>query len=584
MIASEPLATSWFAPALSSWPLAPDRCLVRNPLNGAVLELSSGEFAIVSACEGCQPLAAHEAHAARELSAPPAHRPAFRGLLERCAREGLFVSLPDLVARFGAPSPALASPLGGIAIRTADRPQLLARLLESAAKLEARAAIQRRWLVFDDSRDPAHALANRAAIAGCRNLDVAYRGCGEAATLAAELRAAFPHAKDEIAWLLEAGGDAEATYGRPLNQALLCFAGRAFLSVDDDVVLDARRPARMQPGFTVSDDADDLAWYDDAEAMWRDCPPLPLDPLAAHADWLGMPLAAAWARAGAQAGPLGEIRFAAEQAERFAPKARVLFTHNHACGDPGSSLLPLQLLSLPPSSRQWLAAHPGAAASAFAQRVNWRGQTRLRLAPRRVFTLTTLAGIDNSQLMPPAARTHRSEDVLLGIVAQLIHPHAWMVDLPFGLPHLRVPSKQWLPPDVSFLQEPLHVLYALLDEHAASIVAESPRGRLMAAAVLLQDVAAMNDATLSEVLLEHASDAGSRTLFAIAEQLDSADTPPQWKALLAPWLKSPALAVDADSLRGRMLAPGTVRSLADTYGRAMAVWPDLWQFCRERFK
>jgi hypothetical protein len=32
-----------------------------------------------------------------------------------------------------------------------------------------------------------------------------------------------------------------------------------------------------------------------------------------------------------------------------------------------------------------------------------------------------------------------------------------------------------------------------------------------------------------------------------------------------------------------MLAPAAVRSLADAYGRAMAVWPDLWQFCRERF-
>ena len=243
---------------------------------------------------------------------------------------------------------------------------------------------------------------------------------------------------------------------------------------------------------------------------------------------------------------------------------------------------PLQLLCLPPSSRQWLAAHPDAAASAFAQRINWRGQTQLRLAPRRVLTLTTLAGIDNTQLMPPAARTHRSEDVLLGIVAQLMHPHGWLVDLPFGLPHLRAPSKHWLASNETFLQEPLHVLYALLDQHAANIVAESPRSRLVAAAMLLRDVAAMSDAALSEVLLEHASDAGSRTLFAIAEQLDSADTPPQWKALLAPWLKSPALAVDAASLRGRMLAPATVRSLADIYGRAMAVWPDLWNFCQER--
>jgi hypothetical protein len=84
------------------------------------------------------------------------------------------------------------------------------------------------------------------------------------------------------------------------------------------------------------------------------------------------------------------------------------------------------------------------------------------------------------------------------------------------------------------------------------------------------------------VLLHHASDAGSRTLFAIAEQLDDAETTPQWKALLVPWLRSPALAVDADSVRGRVLAPDTVRALADAYGRAMQVWPQLWQYCREQ--
>jgi len=584
MSATNAATMPWLAPALRSWPLAIDRCLVRNPLNGAALELSSGEYAVFSACEGCRPLAAHEAHAALQLGAPPAHRPAFQALLERCAREGLFVSLPELVARFGAPSKAAPSALGGIAIRTADRPQLLSRLLASAEALEARGAPRRRWLVFDDSRNPAHEEANRAAIASCRALDVAHHGRTEAAALEGELHAEFPHAQRELAWLLRAGAATEATYGRPLNHALLRFAGRAFISVDDDVMLDARRPALREPGFAVGEDSDELLWYDDEEAMWRDCPTLSLDPLAAHASWIGLPLAAAWARAEEEAGPLAQVRFPAAQAERFAPEARVLFTHNHACGDPGSSLLPLQLLALPQRSRQWLAANPQAAASAFAQRINWRGQTRLRLAPRRVLTLTTLAGIDNSQLMPPAARAHRSEDVLLGILAQFMHPRGWLVDLPFGLPHLRIPAKRWLPPTVSFMQEPLHVLYTLLDEHAARVVAESPQRRLAAAAALLQDVAAMSDAAWSEVLLHHASDAGSRTLFALAEQLDAADTTPEWKALLVPWLKSPALAVDTDSVRGRILAPCAMRSLAAAYGQAIEVWPLLWAFCRERFQ
>jgi hypothetical protein len=577
-------ATPWFAPALRTWPLAAHRCVARNPLSGATMELSAGEYAVVSACEGCQPLAAHEARAALELSAPVEHRPAFRDLLERCARDGLFVSLPDLVERFGAVASQAPALLGGIAIRTADRPELLARLLASAEALEARGAPRRCWVVLDDSRDPANEQANRAAVARCRTLQVALHGRDEAAALERDLRAAFPHATREIAWLLGAGSAGEATYGRPLNHALLRFAGSAFLSVDDDVVLDARRPALQEPGFAVTDDADELLWYDSEQALWDDCPPLALDPIATHASWIGMPLAAAWARAEREAGPLADIRFPAVHATRFAPQARVLFTHNHACGDPGSSVMPLQLLALPRRSRQWLAAHPRAAATAFAQRINWRGQTRLRLAPRRVLTLTTLAGIDNSQLMPPAARTPRSEDVLLGILAQFMHPHGWLVDLPFGLPHLRVPAKHWLPPGVSFRQEPLHVLYGLLDEYAPQVVAESPERRLMAAAALLQDVATMSAATLSEVLLHHASDAGSRTLFAIAEQLDDANTPAQWKALLVPWLRSPALAVDADAVRGRVLAPETVRTLADDYGRAMQIWPLLWAFCRERFR
>src|SRR5271155_4519413 len=132
-------AALWLVPSLSMLPLAARRCLVRNPLNGAAVELSSGEYAVLSACEGCQPLAAHEAQAARQLSAPAEHRPAFRELLERCARQGLLMSLSDLVARFGQPQLLRAAPPPEIVVRTADRPQLLLRLLQGAEKLHTRA-------------------------------------------------------------------------------------------------------------------------------------------------------------------------------------------------------------------------------------------------------------------------------------------------------------------------------------------------------------------------------------------------------------------------------------------------------------
>ena len=574
----------WFAPAWTMLPLAARRGLVRNPLNGATMELSSGEYAVLSACDGCRPLAEHEARAVRQLSAPPEHRPAFREVIERCAQQGLLISLPDLVSRFGAPPDAQPAAFGGIAVRTSDRPKLLARLLSSAVGLEARGAPRRRWLVLDDSRDPANEQGNRAAIDACHALDVTHVGRAETAALEGALRAEFPHAEREIAWLLGAGSAGEATYGRPLNHALLRFAGRAFCTIDDDVLLDPRQPALSEPGFAVTDDVDELLWYDDEESLWRACPPLEIDPLAAHETWLGLPLASAWARAEWEAGALAEIRLRPAHGRRFAADARVLFTHNHACGDPGSSLLPLQLLTLPPHSRKWLASHPDAAAAAFAGRIDWRGQARMRLAPRRVLTFTTMAGIDNSRLMPPAARNHRSEDVLLGIVAQCMYPSSWVVDLPFGLPHLRELQKHWLPATENFMQEPLHLLYGFIDERAAGIIAESPEARLAAVGALLLDYAQMSDAALSDALRDHATDAGSRTLFAIAEQLDDATLPAQWKALLVPWLRSPAFAVDSASVAGRTLAPATVRPVAEACGRAMLAWPQLWEFCRERYR
>jgi hypothetical protein len=567
----------WYAPPLQMWPIAARRCVVRNSLNGASLELSSGEYAALSACEGCHPLAEHEARVMKQLSAPPEHRQGFHALIQRCAQSGLLMPVQELVARLGSPLDAGPIALGGVAIRTVDRPKLLGRLLASAARLEANGAPKRRWLVLDDSRVPANEEANRAT---CRALNIEHIGHAESLAFERRLCAEFPQAHREIAWLLARSDDGEPTYGCPFNRAMLFFAGQAFLSVDDDAILEARRPAIMEPGFAVTDEADELLWYESEEALLDACPPLELDPVAEHARWLGLPLAAAWRRAEREAGALAAIGLRSAHARHFAQHARVLFTHNHACGDPGSSLLPLQLLALPRRSRQWLAAHPQAASFAFGRRINWRGQTRLRLTPERVLTFTTMTGIDNSRLLPPAARSHRSEDVLLGILAQCMYPSAWLVDLPFGLPHRREPAKQWLACKANFRQEPLHVLCGLVGERAPAIVAETAVQRLEAIGSLLLDFASASDATITDALRQHAADAGSVALFAIAEQLEDATLPAQWKALLIPWLKSPAFALDSASIAGRVLEPAEFRALAGAYGSAMLAWPQLWEFCR----
>src|SRR5947207_4238493 len=523
---------SWLASELRMLPLAPRLCFVRNPLNGASSQFSSGEHAVLSACEGCHTIGEHEARAAARLRAPEAHRPVIRELLERCAREGLLLSVPQLVSRFGMPSAAEPAAFGGVVVRTSDRPQLLARLLASAETLEARGREKRPWVVIDDSRDPASERTNRTAIANARSLEITHYGRAAADALQNALLAEFPRAAPEIAWLLAPGAPGEATYGRPLNHALLQLAGRAFVSVDDDVLLESRRSPLSDAGFTVSDAADELTWYESEASLLQHCPPADVDPIAQHAQWLGLPMADAWMQAEAQSGALAAMDITAAQGSRFAPEARIIFTHSHAFGDPGSTMLPLHLLSLPARSRQWPAANPHAVAYPFARRINWRGQSRLRPAPMRLLTLTTIAGLDNSRLLPPTARSHRSEDLLLGKVAQWMHRAAWQVDLPFGLLHRREPTKQWLRAVDPVGPEPLPFILAYLERHEAVIVATRPEHRLAAAGALLVDLAAASDAHLSEMLLAHAAETSSRVLFALQEQLDDPALPAAWKQSL----------------------------------------------------
>src|SRR5438067_4222507 len=286
----------WFVPELITLPLAARRCLVRNALTGAALELSSGEHAVLATCEGCHTLAEHEARAATRLRAPEEHIPAIRELLGRCARQGLFVSLPALVARFALTPATPLPPFAGIVVRTADRSQQLRRLLASGAALQSKTEVAYSWHVVDDSRHEANRRTNRQAMAEHRALEATHHDLS-ARSLEAELCAAFPDVAEEVRWLLGPANGDEVTYGRPQNYFLLRFAGRRLLVIDDDVVLDPRRPPLAQAGVELTVQPEAGFWYESLAAAEETCPPLDLDPFAAHLTWLGLQLSAAWAQA-----------------------------------------------------------------------------------------------------------------------------------------------------------------------------------------------------------------------------------------------------------------------------------------------
>jgi len=574
--------TPWFVPALQMLPLSEQRCLVRNPVDGAAMELSSGEYAVLAACEGCLPLAAHEAHAALRLSAPAAHRPAFRELLERCAQRGLLMSLPDLVARFGPAQPG-ASPPPDIVVRTADRPQLLLRLLQGAVTLQARTGCAYRWHVIDDSRREESRRANRAAIERCAALGAVPHDLSQPGSLEAELQRELPQLAAEIRLLLAAPRGDELTYGRPINYLLLRFAGRRLLLLDDDVLIDPRRPALAQGGVEVSLAPEVACWYESADAALSACPAVELDPFAEHARWLGMPLAQAWLQAEREPGGLRVVDLPPPCDASFAADARILFTRNHVLGDPGWAKFASALLVLAPETRQWLAAHPNAARYPFESQVQWRGRVALRIAPHQTLSATTLSGFDASVLLPPTKRSTRGGDQLLGEAARCVYPSGWQAELPFALPHLRDAAREWLQPGEKLALEPSLLLIRHAGALLPAIRAHGAAERMRTLGACLLDLAAANDSKLRDMLEEQAIDYVARIRFSAEEQLADSSLPVAWHDILLRWLGSPMFRLDSASLRASMLAPEAVRTEAEEYGRTLQAWPQIWDYCRERW-
>jgi hypothetical protein len=565
-------------------PLAHRRCLVRNPQDGAAAELSSGEYEILSACDGCSTLSEHELCAARRLSAPAARRPVIRELLERCAREGLFLPLPQLVARFGAAGEPEIAPIADISIPTANRPKFVSRLLAGASALQCRTGVAYRWHVFDDSRLEEHRHANRDAIASFPELDVAYHDLSAADSLETRLAAAFPELREEIASLLAVADAGEQSPGRPLNHMLLYFAGRRFLSMDDDALVDVRRPPLVRPGVDVGFSEKVAFWYESFDAAFAACPELPLDPFAEHAQWLGLPMAAAWALAEREPGGVraGDLVNLAEP--HFDPAAQVILTWNHVLGDPGWQNFSGEMLAISAETRAWLEVNPDAARLALDSQIRWQGRPSLHLAPQSSLTTTTLSGFDNRVLLPPSARTGRETDTLLGEMIRCIHPTAWSMSLPFALPHVRESSRQWLSPSgiVLFGANRLLIEYARL--RSGSIRARDPVTRLTSLGAIFIDLAAAGDATLRGLMEEHAADRASKLAFRVNEQLDDPATPAAWKHVLKKWVGSPMLQLDAESLVQHTVSLEEWRALARRYGRALIAWPELWSYCRGHFQ
>jgi hypothetical protein len=578
---------TWIAPRVAMLPLAARECVLRNPFTGATVHATPESQGLLQHCTTFRSLTGHADHLCAAIPALRGHRAWVLQQLGGFAHAGMMMSAAQLVASWKQQADAAQSArVFGVVIRTCDRPHLLERLL---ASLQANQRQHQRSLpchVLDDSRSAEIRQRNREVCAAATGLNIEHHPLDEDLALDAALKARFPDAVDEIEWLLgrTTGGARGASYGRPVNWALLRAAGQRLLSIDDDVVLDVRRSPLCEGTISISGNADRWYFYRSKEEILRDCARLDIDPLEEHLQALGQPLATVLARQPADADALCR-ELTSDELARLDCSSVVVLTQNAVLGDPGSSLNPHPLYNTVGESFARFTETEASYAAYRRLRFNWRGQPRLRVATRRPLTFSTVAGMDNTMLLPPTVPTFRNEDLLLGEVVQFLYPHAVLLDLPWSLLHFRDPEKEWTPlgDAGAFRQDILHVLLDVVAEAGEQCRADIPEDRMRYLAAVMQDLAAASERELAGYLDHHLLDSRTRIGYELRQALDEhPGAPDYWKRDVAAYLAGPNMRMTNSDIAAARADLVIVRDTLRSYARALTVWPSLWKACSER--
>ena len=224
-------------------PLSSQECMIQNP---RTQERHVMTFEVFQALDQCKSFATIDEHLKAIFTALPnlrgqeeATRRVLGGLVER----GLLLSAEQVLSSYeGTPGRRLA-PLGPVFVLTEDRPEGLARIIDSLIKGGDAAIDRLPIVVLDGSRSQGSREANRRVVdERRRDAGLRYLGNTERAAFIARLQGQMKAQAAALAWLL--GEDEAPTRGQLFNWMLLLASGRRALIFDDRQYL----PLREMPG------------------------------------------------------------------------------------------------------------------------------------------------------------------------------------------------------------------------------------------------------------------------------------------------------------------------------------------------
>ncbi len=241
-------------------PLSNSECMVQNPRTH---ERHVMTFEVFQALDQCKQFATIDEHLKKVLEAMPDLRgqsDAARRVLGGFVDRGLLQSAEQVLGSFESAPTRKQVPLGPVFILAEDRPEGLARVLDSLIKNGEPGFDRLPIVVLDGSRSQASREANRRVIGERRReAGLRYLGNSERAAFVARMQGQGKAHAPAFAWLL--GDDEGATRAQLFNWMLLLGAGHRPLILDDRQFLPVREMPEAEGGVDLLHSHNREAWF-----------------------------------------------------------------------------------------------------------------------------------------------------------------------------------------------------------------------------------------------------------------------------------------------------------------------------------
>lgn len=415
------------------------------PLSGRAAAVHPIVARALAACDRFEALDAHLRSFERDPALAQVPRAVLEDALENAVRAGLLTPEREVrdrcvaAARDGDDAARVAS----IAIATRDRPEVLARSVESYAVHLRDHGRDAEIVVSDDSVAPATREATRATLttlATRYGVRIAYAGAEQKAAFARALLAESGANPVDVEFALSNPEQLGWTEGANRNALLLDTVGEALLCVDDDTICasstlpDAGAAGALD--LSSTNDPTSFWFFPDHDAAVAAAHFTDDDFLAAHETLLGRDVGRLVA--GGQA--LGLDAMQASFLHRLEQAGgRVAFTMAGSVGDSGMGMRSAYFF-VDAASRERLLASDPAYRAALASRQVMRGVTRPTIT-NQTFCMGLNLGLDNRALLPPFVPVQNNADGAFGHAVRACVSDAFAGYVPRALLHRTVTTR-----------------------------------------------------------------------------------------------------------------------------------------------